>query len=237
MNFDGKAFVRRISSDYFASSHDYAFVRPLEDNSNLFLNQRKQSAGLALVVQNYTDEKLLPAIKPIYNKSLIPHTVYVHKEFKIPLSPITFIGNRSKGKHHTQSNISYHPQEIHMEAIQPTNIKYNPKTAIVYDAEYKESSVGFPGTTVNVTSKIEVIIPDSPVGYTDMSIVVQKNCFIEIKIPNTVSGVTNIPDGLMYSPGFIKGTFTKSGEFNIKVKYPDGEQIINIIVPYYQRLL
>ena len=95
----------------------------------------------------------------------------------------------------------------------------------------------FGGVTVNVNSKTEVIIPEKGTEYSNMSIVIQKNSFIEIKVPDGVVNVVNLPQSLVYLEGYIKGTFTQSGDYNIKLKYPDGEQIINIIVPYYQRLL
>lgn len=219
MNFDGKAFVKNTTARIFVSNNNRAFVR---DTSNSFV-----------IPQHNTNENVLKSKDKLYINSLIPYTVQVYKEKELESSKIII---RDARIHETQ-DFYYLPKKIYLSSLQPTNIKYNPKTAIVYDSEEKESVLSFAGTTVNVNSKIEVIIPDKTSNYTDMSLIVQKNSFIEIKMLDNVSDVINLPEDLIYFPGYIKGTFTKSGEYNIKIKYPDGEQILNIIVPYYQRML
>ena len=50
-------------------------------------------------------------------------------------------------------------------------------------------------------------------------------------------GISGIPDGLTWNRQYISGTITKSGSYTMNITYSDGEQILNIIVPYYQRLL
>ena len=233
MNFDGKAFVKNTTARIFVSSNDRAFVRNSKSNNFCFL---LRDISNSLVIPQYnTNENVLKPIDKLYINSFIPYTVQVYKEKEQKLESSKIIIRDARI--HEAQDFYYLPKKVHLSSLQPTNIKYNPKTAIVYDSEEKESILAFAGVTVNVNSKIEVIIPDKTSNYTDMSLIVQKNSFIEIKMLDNVSDVTNLPEDLIYLPGYIKGTFTKSGEYNIKIKYPDGEQILNIIVPYYQRML
>ena len=235
MNFDGKAFVKNTTTRTFVSAHGYSNVRDIRSNdiNNFCFTLDSDTAYVQPI--HLTNMEILKPIDMIYTSGLIPYTIQVYKEKEQEFESSKII-IRDARIHETQ-DFYYLPKKIYLSSLQPTNIKYNPKTAIVYDSEEKESILAFAGVTVNVNSKIEVIIPDKTSNYTDMSLIVQKNSFIEIKMLDNVSDVTNLPEDLIYLPGYIKGTFTKSGEYNIKIKYPDGEQILNIIVPYYQRML
>ena len=235
MNFDGKAFVKNTTIRTFISAHRYSNVRDMRSNdiNNFCFTLDSDTAYVQPI--HLTNMEILKPIDMIYTSGLIPYTVQVYKEKEQEFESSKII-IRDARIHETQ-DFYYLPKKIYLSSLQPTNIKYNPKTAIIYDSEEKESILAFAGVTVNVNSKIEVIIPDKTSNYTDMSLIVQKNSFIEIKMLDNVSDVTNLPEDLIYLPGYIKGTFTKSGEYNIKIKYPDGEQILNIIVPYYQRML
>lgn len=233
MNFDGKAFVKNTTARIFVSSNDRAFVRNAKSNNFCYLT--RDTSNSFVIPQYNTNENVLKPIDKLYINSFIPYTVQVYKEKEQKLESSKIIIRDARI--HEAQDFYYLSKKVHLSSLQPTNIKYNPKTAIVYDSEEKESVLSFVGTTVNVNSKIEVIIPEKGTDYSDISIVVQKNSFIELKVSDSVTDVVNLPDDLMYLPGYIKGTFTKSGEYNIKIKYPDGEQILNIIVPYYQRLL
>ena len=238
MNFDGKAFVKNTTTRTFISTHGYSNVRDIRSNdiNNFSLTLDNDTAYVQPM--HLTNMEILKPIDIIYTAGLIPYTIQVINKHSIQsLCPQTFILTRDNKIHNVQDDFKYYAKQIYISRLQPTNIKYNPKTAIIYDSEEKESILSFAGTTVNVNSKVEVIIPDKTSNYTDMSLIVQKNSFIEIKMLDNVSDVTNLPEDLIYFPGYIKGTFTKSGEYNIKIKYPDGEQILNIIVPYYQRML
>lgn len=237
MNFDGKAFVKNVSAKSFVSVNDSAFVRDTKEELFNF-KPKETSFNFSFVLPVYlTNEKEINIYNKLYTCGLIPYTVQVcDNNKKQELDSIKFIITRDSQIHETQI-LDYKSKNIYVSSIQPTNIKYNPKSAIVYSSERQETKTIFSGVSVNVNNKIEITIPDKISNYTDISIVVQKNCFIEIKTPDNVSEVINIPEDLTYSPGYIKGTFTKSGEYNIKIKYPDGEQILNIIVPYYQRML
>lgn len=235
MNFDGKAFVKNTTIRTFISAHGYSNVRDMRSNdiNNFCFTLDNDTAYVQPM--HLTNMEILKPIDIIYTSGLIPYTVQVYKEKEQKLESSKIIIRDARI--HEIQDFYYLPKKIYLSSLQPTNIKYNPKTAIVYDSEEKESVLSFAGTTVNVNSKVEVIIPDKTSNYTDMSLIVQKNSFIEIKMLDNVSDVTNLPEDLIYLPGYIKGTFTKSGEYNIKIKYPDGEQILNIIVPYYQRML
>lgn len=239
MNFDGKAFVKNTTTKFFTSDNGYAFVRSSsgESVSNLYPIKGGDTALVTSITATYPSD--LIATNKMYSKGLVPYTVqvYENKENSISLSALRFIITKDSTVHNTMSNIRYIPKKIYVSRLQPTNVKCNPKSAIVYDSDLRETQTPFAGVSVNVNSKVEVVIPDKITDYSDMSLVVQKNSFIEIKLSESVTDVSNLPDALMYLPGYIKGTFTQSGEYNIKIKYPDGEQILNIVVPYYQRLL
>lgn len=237
MNFDGKAFVKNITTKDFSSEHGYAFVR---DSKELSVNHLCLTRGRdeALVLPVYmTNSNILNNIRFCCSNGLIPYTVQVYNEEEFQLLDSQKFMVVRDAIVHNEQNFDYEAKRICVSRLQPTNIKYNPKSAIVIDSEQKESALSFAGTSVNVNSKVQVVIPEKSTDYSDMSLVIQKNSFIEIKIPDNVMDVVNLPDALMYLPGYIKGTFTQSGEYNIKIKYPDGEQLLNIIVPYYQRLL
>lgn len=86
---------------------------------------------------------------------------------------------------------------------------------------------------VNVLQKTDIAISDS-IG--NVSLVIQKDTFFELKLTNVMK-VDNLPQGVTYENGSIKGTLHNSGEYDIYVYYAVNKQIINIIVPFYRRLL
>lgn len=238
MNFDGKAFVKNTTIRTFVSTHGYSNVRDIRSNDINNFCFRLDSDTAYVQPMHLTNMEILKPIDMICTSGLIPYTVQViGKQSSQSLCPQTFILTRDNKIHDIQDNLEYCTKQIYVSRLQPTNIKYNPKSAIVINSVLEESVTSFSAVTVNVNSKIEVVIPEKGTNYSDISIVVQKNSFIELKVSDSVTDVVNLPDDLMYLPGYIKGTFTKSGEYNIKIKYPDGEQLLNIIVPYYQRLL
>ena len=238
MNFDGKAFVKNTTIRTFISAHGYSNVRDIRSNDINNFCFTLDSDIAYVQPMHLTNMEILKPIDMICTSGLIPYTVQVIDEQNIQsLHPQTFILTKDNKIHDIQDNLEYCAKQIYVSRLQPTNIKYNPKSAIVINSVLEESVTSFSSVTVNVNSKVEVVIPEKGTNYSDISIVVQKNSFIELKVSDSVTDVVNLPDDLMYLPGYIKGTFTKSGEYNIKIKYPDGEQILNIIVPYYQRML
>lgn len=88
--------------------------------------------------------------------------------------------------------------------------------------------------STTVIQKTDVVI-DNSVG--NISLMVQKMEFFELKL-NGVANVTDLPEGVEYKNDSIKGSIANSGEYFINVKYNnDATQVINIIVPFYRRLL
>ena len=237
MNFDGKAFVKNITTKSFASKHGYAQVMDSTslDIDHICLTTNRDAAIIIPVHATNSHDNLTNKLQ--YSSGPVPHSVYIAQHDLLQdLVPQTVIVNNRVAQD-IQDSFLYKPQIVYISRLQPTNIKYNPKSAIVINSDTKESIINFAGVSVDIRSKIEVVNPDKLTDYPNMSLVVQKNCFIEIKMSENVKDVINLPEALMYLPGYIKGTFTKSGEYNIKIKYPDGEQLLNIVVPYYQRLL
>lgn len=94
----------------------------------------------------------------------------------------------------------------------------------------------FATVTATVTDKTEIVIPD--VGdMQNLSIIIQKNSFFELELAAIPNNIIGLPDELTWKGSNIKGTLTQSKEYNLTITYNQGEQKINIIVPYYQRLL
>lgn len=90
------------------------------------------------------------------------------------------------------------------------------------------------GASTTVIQKTDIVI-DNSVG--NISLMVQKMEFFELKL-NGVANVTDLPEGVEYKNDSIKGSIANSGEYFINVKYNnDATQVINIIVPFYRRLL
>ena len=229
-----KAVVRRKNDRIFYSENGFAFVNEISNDNLLAHFSHASNMGEANVKSNIL---LGDEIKPTrVNNSygLIPYSVNVYgnnKPITLPehrfaiIRDISNIDSTVKGA-----------KKMYVARTQPTNIFYNTSTAIVYDDSNYQSQVQLGGKTAIINSKAEVILPESS-SYENMSITVQKNCFIEIKLPENTIDVLKLPEFLTHTPGFIKGTFTKSGEYKIIATHPDGEQIIDIIVPYYERLL
>lgn len=70
-----------------------------------------------------------------------------------------------------------------------------------------------------------------------ISLVIQKGEFFELTLENSLAA-ENLPDNVTYYNDVISGTIYNSGEYNIEVTYNNTmKQIINIIVPFYRRIL
>lgn len=88
--------------------------------------------------------------------------------------------------------------------------------------------------SVNVLQKTDIQINKS-VG--DISVIVQKNEFFELTMDEPFT-VSSLPHGMKHIGNIINGTIQNSGEYNIMITYGGGNtQNINIIVPFYRRLL
>ena len=230
-----KSIVREYSSRTFFSFNERSFVIE-DDHTSLesHLNLVRSSGESFVHINETSGDKDFNFVKPQVN-GLIPYSVPVYddgRNFKVPFSNIRFNNIKS-----LEQNLGIKPFcKVLVGRIVPTNIKYNHVETIVYDTSPKELKVQLNSSSVEVRSKAEIIIPEYS-NYGNMLLTVQKNCFIEIKLDDDVIDVLRLPNELEYSSGFIKGTFTKSGNYSIIVEYPDGRQLIDIVVPYYQRLL
>lgn len=242
MNYDGKAIVINTNINNYKSKNGYAVIH--DKQCKTYYTQTNEKIIVEVI------DKSIKVLNNIYAKNssivygdlnLIPYTVSVYNERMHTEEAMFYYASSVKVKQKIRNkdynDFKYVSVRHKTEKLQRTNIKYIPQTAIVTDLTSEETIVKFKGFEVNVTNKTEVIIPSGNSSYDNISIVVQKNCFIEMVISDKIIAIEDLPDDLEYLPGYIKGTFTKSGEYNVKLKYPDGEQILNIIVPYYQRLL
>lgn len=230
---NNKSIVRDTTSRTFFSEHGHAFIIE-EDNQNLYLNNTKYRDTSVVAIKEISGDKEFSFTRS-KSYGLVPHTINV---YDMEGKPKSFPSTRQLINDHTinDSDISRLYKKVYMTRLQPTNIKYNPISAIVYNDIVEETKIQMGGVMVNINSKAEIIIPEFS-SYGNITLTVQKDCFIEFKLPNNVVDVIKLPTSLIYSPGYIKGTFTKSGRYSMIIEYSDGEQIIDIIVPYYERLL
>jgi hypothetical protein len=242
MNFDGIAFVVQNRENLVISEYGSCFVL-----KKTFL---ETSVKQSIKVSNsrmkipYTTGKINKKDSFVFSESsdtygIVPSTV---KVFDGPIKNDNSIDFDST-KIFVSSNTKKCFSDVELEErvisslIVPTNII--PKETYVFhvvDARVSEKQVPLKGITVQVTDKTSIVIPDTT-EVQGFSIVVQKNNFVEIvftKIPTSVEG---IPDGMEFTGTSIKGTIYKSGEYDVIVRYSNNQQNLNIVVPYYQRLL
>ena len=223
---NNKSIVRDALSRSFFSEHGHAFVVE-EDDKFYHLNNIRYSDTSTVVIKDVSGDKEFTFVRS-KSYGLTPHTINVYKAEEKHQS---FSSVRPVIHDHTifDSDISKMYEKVYVSRLQPTNIKYNPVSAIVYGDSLGETKIQMSGVMVN-------IIPEFS-SYGNTTLTVQKDCFIEFKLPDNVVDVIKLPTSLVYTPGYIKGTFTKSGRYTMIIEYSDGEQIIDIIVPYYERLL
>ena len=230
---NNKSIVRDTVSRTFFSEHGHAFI--VEDDNKIYhLNNTKYSDTSVVPLKEISGDKEFTFVRS-KSYALTPYTISVYKAEEKHQS---FSSVRQVIHDYTilDSDISKMYEKVYVSRLQPTNIKYNPVSAVVYGDSLEETKIQMSGVSVNINSKAEIIIPEFS-SYGNMSITVQKNSFVEFKLPNNVIDVIKIPSYLVHTPGYIKGTFTNSGTYTMIIEYSDGEQIIEIIVPYYERLL
>lgn len=225
-----------VINDYsrsFFSNNDYAFVT--KDEEFIFNAIKYNTTSLVLPKDVILDESI--SFRLIDNSiyyGLVPYTIDIHNDISIDkeFPSVTSIIN----DHTVYSTDINKGETVFVTQLQPTNIYYKPISTIVYGDLLEDQKVPLSGATVNVHSKFEVIIPEFST-YGNITLTVQKNCFIELNLPDNVIDVLRLPDELVYEHGYIKGIFTKSGMYSIIIEYADGNQIIHITVPYYKRIL
>lgn len=237
MNFDGKALVVNQHYDMFYSDNGSAIVMPAS-----FITEFNQDIGNSnVVIESLTTNKKESISSSIINNKLVPYTAQVYNkdtlyEHNTTLKP-------SEKIHITDNTSLKFEKACNFESVKitdlllSTNVFIKEVTAYVTDITKATMSKSFPAVYANIVDKTEITIPSVSTGHQEMSLVIQKNNFIELKFSDTIVNVIGLPDGLEYTLGVIKGTITKSGTYDITVQYNDSSQKLNIIVPYYQRLL
>jgi hypothetical protein len=237
MNFDGKALVVNQHYDMFYSDNGSAIVMPAS-----FITEFNQDIGNSnVVVESLGTNKEESMSSSIANNKLVPYTVQVYN--KDTLYECNTNLNSSEKIYITDNTSLKFEKTCNFESVKitdlllSTNVFIKEVTAYITDITKTATARSFPAVYANIVDKTEIVIPSVSTGYQDMSIVVQKNNFIELKFSDTITNVTGLPDGLEYTLGVIKGTITQSGSYDITIQYEDSSQKLNIIVPYYQRLL
>ena len=231
---NNKSVVRNMFGESYYSSNDYAYVHEenvdLLTHFNLTKNINNSIVRSNLVVGNYD----LDVTRITSSYGLTPHTVEVISDY---IYQKEFPGTRLTVKDTTNlDNNIIGSKKVYVYKSEPTNLNYSKPSVVVYQDVEFQNDIQLTGTTVNINSKAEIVLPESS-SYEDISLTIQKNCFIEIKLPENTIEVMKLPGFLTYGSGYIKGTYTKSGNYTIIVAHPDGEQVIDITVPYYERLL
>lgn len=128
-----------------------------------------------------------------------------------------------------RANLTYKvaPANSKQEAFRINVIKAKDKD----NEQFKNKLKSF---SVNVLQKTDIQINKS-VG--DISVIIQKNEFFELTMDEPFM-VSSLPNGMKHIGNIINGTIQNSGEYNIMITYGGGNtQNINIIVPFYRRLL
>ena len=238
MNYDGKAIVIDIDRPYdaFFSDNGSAVVMPVT-LFKLYTNLNDSNV-VGEDVKSYNNDYKQNGRSHVIN-GLIPHTVQVYntntlfKENHLLNIAKIFVYDARR----LIRDIYIFEKVKVSDMLIPTNFLAEEVTAYVTDKRKNEFNKDFASVSVNVTDKTEISVPSISDGYQDISIVVQKNCFIELTFSDTIINVTGLPEGLEYTLNVIKGTITKAGVYNITIQYQDDSQKLSIMVPYYQRLL
>ena len=234
MNYDGLAVVIDYSKNDFKSVDGYCDItlpNPIQDTSEGYYDESQITdnniyyKNKTFVSDSYVTSETY-GITPFTGNITTPkNTTDFHS-----ITVFSYLNNQDK-----QYNINYE-KTIPVSIIARTNIITKRFDANVIDKRLSERIIEFPNVTVDVTDKTQIVIPDNT-EVTGLSLVLQKNSFVELELQKMPFGISGIPDGLTWNRQYISGTITKSGSYTMNITYSDGEQILNIIVPYYQRLL
>lgn len=236
MNFDGKALVVNQHYDMFYSDNGSAVVTPS------FIMEFNQDIGNSnVVIESLGTNKEESMSSSMVNNKLVPYTVQVYNRDTLYEHNTNL--NSSEKIYITDNTSLKFEKTCNFESVKitdlllSTNVFIKEVTAYVTDVTKTATAKSFPVVYANIVDKTEITIPSVSTGHQEMSLVVQKNSFIELKFSDVIVNVIGLPDGLEYTLGVIKGTITKSGTYDITIQYNDSSQKLNIIVPYYQRLL
>lgn len=264
MNYDGKATVINYTFNNFYSNGDGATVIDVSSQynkddffmSNDYVQDSINFLNISYVIDNEFiannnnsnyDSSSCNVTDNTINK-LIPYTIQVYETNKINAINM-FNNNKNKNNSYISkvyvldnkkfSNNHYKSVSVKVsEYIIPTNIFIKETMAYIIDLTqtYIKDTV-FAPVFMNIGDKTEFFVPTLSDNFQAMSVVIQKDTFVELNFENTALNVIGLPDGLEFTLGVIKGTISKSGSYDITIQYEKGSQKLNIIVPYYQRLL
>ena len=236
MKFDSKSIVLNSSNRDFFSINDHAFVIDKDTNLQGHLNLIKDQNNSLIPIKELSGDKAFPFTEKLYPKGMVSHTVNVYNNHEVPVILESSRYNIIKNNLINETDLSTDYSKVLVSRLIHTNIKYEPASTIVYDKTCTNHKVQLNSSMAEVRSKAKIVIPKVS-NYGNLVLTVQKDCFIELKLEDNVNDVIKLPSFLTYSSGFIKGTFTQSGRYTIVIEYSDGQQIVDIVVPYYQRLL
>lgn len=240
MNYDGLALVVECNKQIFKSVNGFCDVitplilpNPLTDNDEINV---ADSNIIPPPQKKYTTEAYVYDDSNMYG--VIPITVNVtssmKKNIKFCITTVDVLQVRNNFAKKCDVNCKI---TMPVTLIDRSNITFKKTATNVIDKNIKNKIITFPYTTVEVTDKTQITVPDTS-ELSGFTIVLQKNNFTELEFQKTLSLVTGLPEGLERKNQIIKGTITKSGNYIVNVTYSDGaKQTLNIIVPYYQRLL
>lgn len=237
MNYDGIAIVIDYSKNDFKSINGFCDIivpNSIQNTSKDYHNESQVIDNNIYYIKNKTSISESYAVLKNDVYGVTPFTANVSSlqnttDF-YPVTVFSYLSSQDK-----QYNINYE-KTAPVSFIVRTNAISKKFSTNVIDKESSVVAIEFPYITTNVTDKTQITIPDNT-EIRGLSIVIQKNSFVEIELQKDPSGVSGIPDGLTWNKQYISGTITKSGTYIIKITYPDGDQILDITVPYYQRLL
>ena len=260
MNYDGKAIVVNTNFDLFYSGGDTATVIDVSPEYNkddfFILNNHVDrkvdflhnayAINIKFIANNNNNFKysslsnvtfdsiigLVPYSVQVYNSDELVYNSSEHKYLDKNNSLVKKIKNYNNNFDNVFVKVKV------SDKILKTNIFVKETKAYVidYTQSYK-SNVSFAPVYMNIADKMEFFVPILSDNFQNMSVIVQKDTFIELKFDSTILNVIGLPEGLQFTLGVIKGTITKSGSYDITIQYEKGSQKLNIIVPYYQRLL
>lgn len=235
MNYDGLAFVVDCSKRIFKSTNGFCDVVPPVGvpNPKTYQNETIIQYDKIIPMQHtYTGECFVvkDKITPIGIMAKVSSDI----EQITKHSPVS-IDVVNSGNKFAKHFINYE-SIAKVSLIDRANIISTKFAVNIIDKKQEVSVIKFPYVSVDVNDKAQIVIPSTGEsgGFT---IVLQKNNFTEIQFIKTPTVITGLPEGMEWNGYVIKGTVTKSGDYTVIVKYPEGQQVLNIIVPYYQRLL
>ena len=263
MNYDGKATVINTNFDLYYSAGDSATVidvSPNYDYNNYFhinnhITAKVESLNNSYVIDtsfianNNNDlqynsvSHIIPELTPCTVQVYKPNELIYYSNYKDLTKSMKYnYSNKSisfvKFKSFKNDNYKFVTVKV-SDTILKTNVFVKETKLInILDLTYKyRNDINFTPIFINIGDKTEFFVPTLSDNYQAMSIIAQKDTFIELKFENTPLNVIGLPEGLQFTLGSIKGTISKSGSYDITIQYEKGTQKLNIIVPYYQRLL